>query len=111
MHKVRLNNGTMIPAIGFGVFLIPDDGTCEKAVGCALETGYRFIDTAAAYMNEAGVGRAVRASGLPREEIYITSKLWLQDYGYDAAKKRNRKLSQKSRSRLHRSLSSASAVL
>lgn len=87
MHKVRLNNGTMIPAIGFGVFLIPDDGTCEKAVGCALETGYRFIDTAAAYMNEAGVGRAVRASGLPREEIYITSKLWLQDYGYDAAKK------------------------
>ena len=87
MENIRLNNGTTIPAIGFGVFLIPDDGTCEKAVGEALKIGYRFIDTAAAYMNEVGVGKAIAKSGIKREEIYITSKLWLQDYGYEAAKK------------------------
>ena len=87
MQTVKLNNGTKIPAIGFGVFLIPDDGTCEKAVLNALEVGYRFIDTAAAYMNEVGVGKAIKSSGLKREEIYVTSKLWLQDYGYEAAKK------------------------
>lgn len=88
MKKIKLNNGTEIPAIGFGVFLIPDDGTCEKAVSDALDVGYRFIDTAAAYMNESGVGKAISKSGLNRDEIYVTSKLWLQDYGYDAAKKR-----------------------
>ncbi|MBR1907397.1 aldo/keto reductase [bacterium] len=87
MKKIKLNNGTEIPAIGFGVFLIPDDGTCEKAVSDALDVGYRFIDTAAAYMNESGVGKAISKSGLNRDEIYVTSKLWLQDYGYDAAKK------------------------
>ena len=87
MKKIKLNNGTEIPAIGFGVFLIPDDGTCEKAVSDALDVGYRFIDTAAAYLNESGVGKAISKSGLNRDEIYVTSKLWLQDYGYDAAKK------------------------
>ncbi|MBQ8460636.1 aldo/keto reductase [bacterium] len=87
MQTVKLNNGTEIPAIGFGVFLIPDDGTCERAVSDALEVGYRFIDTAAAYMNEVGVGKAIKSSGLKREDIYVTSKLWLQDYGYEAAKK------------------------
>ncbi len=87
MQTVKLNNGTTIPAIGFGVFLIPDDGTCQKAVEEALSVGYRFIDTAAAYMNEKGVGLAIQKSGIKREEIYITSKLWLQDYGYENAKK------------------------
>lgn len=87
MQTLKLNNGTEIPTIGFGVFLIPDDGTCEKAVSNALEVGYRFIDTASAYFNEGGVGRAVKSSGLKREDIYITSKLWLQDYGYEGAKK------------------------
>lgn len=87
MQTVKLNNAAEIPAIGFGVFLIPDDGTCEKAVSNALEVGYRFIDTASAYFNEAGVGKAVKSSGLKREDIYITSKLWLQDYGYNGAKR------------------------
>lgn len=87
MDRIKLNDGKTIPAIGFGVFLVSDDGTCEKAVSSALEVGYRLIDTAAAYMNEAGVGKAIAKSGIRREEIYITSKLWLQDYGYEAAKK------------------------
>ncbi len=87
MESIKLNNGSTIPPIGFGVFLIPDDGTCEKAVSEALKIGYRFIDTAAAYMNEVGVGKAIAKSGIKREEIYITSKLWLQDYSYEAAKK------------------------
>ncbi|MBR1424763.1 aldo/keto reductase [bacterium] len=72
MQTLKLNNGTEIPAIGFGVFLIPDDGTCERAVSDALEVGYRFIDTAAAYMNEVGVGKAIKSSGLKREDIYVT---------------------------------------
>ena len=89
MNKMKLNDGTMIPSLGFGVFMVPDDGTCEQAVSAALKVGYRLIDTAAAYMNESGVGKAIAQSGIPREEIYITSKLWMQDYGYEAAKKRN----------------------
>lgn len=87
MEKILLNDGNQIPAIGFGVFMIPNDGSTYKAVINALETGYRHIDTAAAYFNEAEVGRAVKDSGIPREEIFITSKLWLQDHGYEAAKK------------------------
>lgn len=71
----------------FGVFLIPNDGATYEAVTRALKAGYRHIDTAAAYFNEAEVGKAVKDSGIPREEIFITSKLWLQDYGYEAAKK------------------------
>ena len=73
--------------MGFGVFLIPNDGATYEAVTRALKAGYRHIDTAAAYFNEAEVGKAVKDSGIPREEIFITSKLWLQDYGYEAAKK------------------------
>ncbi|MCC8023883.1 MAG: aldo/keto reductase [Clostridium sp.] len=84
---VALNDGNRIPAVGFGVFMIPNDGSTYKAVREALRAGYRHIDTAAAYFNEAEVGKAVRDSGIAREEIFITSKLWLQDYGYDAAKK------------------------
>lgn len=87
METVTLNDGNKIPAVGFGVFLIPNDGATYEAVTRALKAGYRHIDTAAAYFNEAEVGKAVKDSGIPREEIFITSKLWLQDYGYEAAKK------------------------
>ena len=83
----KLNDGNEIPVLGFGVFLVPNDGPTYEAVLQALKSGYRLIDTAAAYMNETDVGKAVKDSGIPREEIYITSKLWLQDYGYEAAKK------------------------
>ena len=87
MNYITLNDGNMIPAVGFGVFMIPADGSTYKAVLEALKVGYRHIDTAAAYFNEAEVGKAVRDSGISREEIFVTSKLWLQDYGYEAAKK------------------------
>ena len=86
MQTVKLNDGNEIPAIGFGVFLIPADGSTYQAVKEALAVGYRHIDTAAAYFNEAEVGRAIQDSGIPRDEIFVTSKLWLQDYGYVAAK-------------------------
>lgn len=86
-NEIKLNNGTYIPALGFGVFMVPNDGPCEEAVTNALKSGYRLIDTAAAYMNETDVGKAIAKSGIPREEIYVTSKLWLQDYGYEEAKR------------------------
>lgn len=87
MQTIKLNDGNQIPAVGFGVFQIPAGQETYDAVTAALKAGYRHIDTAAAYFNEADVGRAVKDSGIPREEIYITSKLWLQDYGYEEAKK------------------------
>jgi len=87
MNYITLNDGNKIPAVGFGVFMIPADGSTYNAVLEALKVGYRHIDTAAAYFNEAEVGKAVRDSGISREEIFVTSKLWLQDYGYEAAKK------------------------
>ncbi len=87
MKSFLLHDGARIPALGFGVFQIPPGEDTEKAVLQALEAGYRHIDTAAAYQNEASVGRAVRASGIPREQLFITSKLWLQDFGYEAARK------------------------
>ena len=87
MDFVTLNDGVKIPQIGFGTFMIPSDGSTRKAVLSALEAGYRHIDTAAAYFNEEEVGQAIRESGIPREEIFLTSKLWLQDYGYEPAKK------------------------
>lgn len=87
MDSMRLNDGNTIPAQGFGVFLVENNGPCEQSVTRALEAGYRHIDTAAAYFNESDVGKAIAKSGIPREEIYVTSKLWLQDYGYEAAKK------------------------
>lgn len=86
MKQITLNDGNQIPAVGFGVFMIPNDGSTYRAVREALQAGYRHIDTAAAYFNEAEVGRAVRGSGIPRSEIFVTSKLWIQDYGYEAAK-------------------------
>ena len=84
MKEVRLNNGVMMPSIGFGVFQIPAENT-EDVVSQALETGYRMIDTAAAYFNEEQVGNAIRHSGLKREDIFITTKLWVQDYEYEDA--------------------------
>ena len=80
MEYIQLNDGNKIPAIGFGVFMIPNDGPTYEATLAALKAGYRHIDTAAAYMNEQDVGRAIRDSGIPREEIWVTTKLWPQDY-------------------------------
>ncbi|MFQ6855656.1 aldo/keto reductase [Streptomyces sp. 35M1] len=80
---VTLNNGVTIPQLGFGVFQVPDDET-TAAVSAALEAGYRSIDTAAIYGNEVGVGRALAASGIPREELFVTTKLWNADQGYEA---------------------------
>lgn len=82
MKEIRLNNGVMMPAIGFGVFQISADET-ERVVSDALEVGYRMIDTAASYFNEEQVGNAVRRSGVKREELFITTKLWVQDHEYD----------------------------
>lgn len=87
MNYFTLNNDTTIPAVGFGVFMIPNNGPTYEATLAALKAGYRHIDTAAGYMNESDVGKAIKDSGIPREEIFITSKLWLQDYGYEGAKK------------------------
>ena len=82
MKEVRLNNGVTMPAIGFGVYQIPAEDT-ERCVTDALETGYRMIDTAASYFNEKQVGDAIRHSGLRREEVFVSTKLWVQDHEYD----------------------------
>ena len=87
MQTVCLNNGVQLPLEGFGVFQVPDAAQCEQAVSDALEAGYRLIDTAAAYMNEEAVGNAIRTSGIPRKDLFITTKLWVQDAGYESAKK------------------------
>ena len=79
MDFVTLNNGVRMPLEGFGVFQVPDHAVCEKAVLDAIASGYRLIDTAAAYMNEAAVGAAIRKCGVPREELVITTTLWVQD--------------------------------
>ncbi|MDG0790996.1 aldo/keto reductase [Cohnella ginsengisoli] len=86
MQTVMLNNGVKMPIIGFGVYQIPDAEQCENAVYEALTAGYRLIDTAAGYLNEEAVGRAIKRSGVPREELFITTKLWIQDAGYESAK-------------------------
>ncbi len=87
MEYVTLNNGVKMPALGFGVFQIAEPEVCEQAVYDALMSGYRLIDTAAVYGNEEAVGRTVRRSGIPREELFITTKLWVQDAGYEKTKK------------------------
>lgn len=87
MQNTTLNNGVEMPLLGFGVYQIEDAALCEQCVYDALMTGYRSIDTAAAYMNEEAVGRAIRRSGIPRNELFITTKLWIQDAGYENAKK------------------------
>lgn len=86
MQTVTLNNGVKMPLLGFGVYQIPDAEECESAVYEALKAGYRLIDTASGYLNEEAVGRAIKRSGVPREELFITTKLWIQDAGYESAK-------------------------
>lgn len=86
MEYVTLNNGVKMPLEGFGVFQVPDKVQCEQAVLDAISTGYRLIDTAAAYMNETAVGAAIAKCGVPREELFITTKLWVQDASYEGAK-------------------------
>lgn len=83
MQHVTLNNGLQMPIVGFGVFQIPDAKQCEQCVIDAIQTGYRLIDTAASYMNEDAVGRGLRQSGVPREQLFVTSKLWVQDTGFE----------------------------
>lgn len=85
--KVKLNNGIEMPQLGYGVFQIPDANEAEKAVKNALDVGYRLIDTATAYQNETAVGKAIKESGVNREDIFVTSKLWVSDFTYERAKK------------------------
>jgi 2,5-diketo-D-gluconate reductase A len=87
MQTVKLNNGIEMPILGFGVFQIPDANECEKCVVDAIEVGYRSIDTAASYQNEQAVGNAIKNSGIDRKELFITTKLWVQDNGYENTKK------------------------
>nr|WP_196776645.1 aldo/keto reductase [Lactiplantibacillus pentosus] len=82
-----LNNGVTMPQLGFGVFQVPDLDDCEAAVSAALKAGYRLIDTATAYQNEEAVGRAIKKSGLKREDLFITSKLWVSDFTYERAQR------------------------
>lgn len=96
MQNITLNNGVQMPILGFGVYQITDASECESAVLDAIETGYRSIDTAAAYQNEEAVGRAIRRSGVRREELFITTKLWVQDKGYEDTKKAFERSLQKS---------------
>ncbi|MCW2254305.1 2,5-diketo-D-gluconate reductase A [Providencia alcalifaciens] len=86
MQTVKLNNGVEMPLLGFGVFQMTDMDECERAVIDALETGYRLIDTAASYQNETQVGNALKQSQIAREDLFITTKLWLQDTSYEGAK-------------------------
>jgi len=86
MYKVKLNNGIEMPILGFGVFQIKDALECERAVIDAVETGYRLIDTAASYLNEEAVGKAIKNCAIQREELFITTKLWVQDTGYEKTK-------------------------
>lgn len=86
IQTVKLNNGVEMPLEGFGVFQVPDHAVCEQAVLDAIASGYRLIDTAAAYMNEEAVGKAVAKCGVPRGELFITTKLWVQDASYEDAK-------------------------
>ena len=87
MEYVTLNNGVKMPMEGFGVFQVPEAAVCEQAVSDALAVGYRLIDTAAAYFNEEAVGTAIQKSGIAREELFLTTKLWIQDAGYESAKR------------------------
>lgn len=86
MEYTMLNNGVKMPLLGFGVYMVTDLEECEKSVLHAIETGYRLLDTSSAYFNEEAVGRAIKKSGIPREELFVTTKLWIQDAGYENAK-------------------------
>jgi diketogulonate reductase-like aldo/keto reductase len=87
MQKVVLNNGVEMPILGFGVYQISDAEQCERSISEALRAGYRLIDTAAAYENEEAVGKAIKNSGVARKEVFVTTKLWVQDAGYESANK------------------------
>lgn len=87
MQNVTLNNGVQMPALGFGVFQIPDPQECERCVVDAIAAGYRLIDTAASYLNEEAVGRGLRRAGVSRDELFITTKLWVQDVGYEPTRR------------------------
>ena len=87
MQNVKLNNGVEMPILGFGVFQVKDLEECERSVVDAIETGYRLIDTAQSYGNEEAVGKAIKKSGVPREDLFITTKLWIQSNGYEGTKK------------------------
>lgn len=87
MQKVKLNNGVEMPILGFGVFQVKDLEECERSVVDAIQTGYRLIDTAQSYENEEAVGKAIKRSGVPREELFITTKVWIQSNGYEGTKK------------------------
>lgn len=87
MKTITLNNGVKMPALGFGVFQMRDLAECERAVNDAIEVGYRLIDTAASYMNEEAVGRGLKNSGVRREQLFVTTKLWVQDASYEGAKR------------------------
>lgn len=87
MEGITLRNGIIMPMEGFGVFQVPEAAICGQAIRDALSLGYRLIDTAAAYFNEEAVGKAIRESGVPRKELFITTKLWIQDQGYEQAKR------------------------
>ena len=87
MQNVKLNNGVEMPILGFGVFQVKDLEECERSVVDAIETGYRLIDTAQSYRNEEAVGKAIKRSGVPREDLFITTKLWIQSNGYDETRK------------------------
>jgi 2,5-diketo-D-gluconate reductase A len=86
MGKVILNNGVEMPILGFGVFQVTDLAECERSVVDAIGSGYRLIDTAQSYLNEEAVGKAIKRSGVPREDLFITTKLWIQSKGYEGAK-------------------------
>ena len=86
MQTIKLNNGIDMPILGFGVFQMADQQECERCVLEALDAGYRLIDTAASYLNESAVGNAIARSAVPREELFITTKLWVQDTGYEKTK-------------------------
>ncbi len=87
MQTVELNNGVEMPILGFGVFQVTDPAECERSVLDAIVTGYRLIDTAQSYMNEEAVGKAIKQSGIAREELFVTTKLWIQSNGYEGTKK------------------------
>jgi len=87
VQHVILNNGVKMPALGFGVFQMRDPAECERSVADAISVGYRLIDTAASYLNEESVGRGIKNSGMPREKLFITTKLWVQDASYEGAKR------------------------
>jgi diketogulonate reductase-like aldo/keto reductase len=86
MGKVTLNNGVEMPILGFGVFQVTDLAECERSVVDAIGSGYRLIDTAQSYLNEEAVGRAIKRGGVPRADLFITTKLWMQSKGYEGTK-------------------------